>query len=39
MVIPEKNMPKLKKLLIRHYEDKDNGEITAFMKDKCWRKM
>ena len=39
LVIPEKNVPEFKKLLVRYYEDKDNGEITAFMKDKCWRKM
>ena len=39
LVIPEKNVPEFKKLLVRYYEDKDNGEITAFMKAKCWRKM
>lgn len=39
LVIPEKNVPEFKRLLVRYYEDKDTGEITAFMKDKCWRKM
>ena len=39
LVIPEKDVPEFKKLLVRYYEDKDNGEITAFMKEKCWRKM
>ncbi|MBP5429067.1 MAG: Fic family protein [Clostridia bacterium] len=39
LVIPEKNIPEFKRLLVRYYEDKDNGEITAFMKEKCWRKM
>lgn len=39
LVIPEKNVPEFKRLLVRYYEDKDKGEIIAFMKDKCWRKM
>ena len=39
LVIPEKNVPEFKRLLVRYYEDKDNGEIVAFMKNKCWRKM
>ena len=39
LVIPEKNVPEFKRLLVRYYEDKDNGEIVAFMKTKCWRKM
>ena len=39
LVIPEKNVPEFKRLLVRYYEDKDNGEIAAFMKDKCWRRI
>ena len=39
LVIPEKNVPEFKRLLVRYYEDKDNGEIVTFMKNKCWRKM
>lgn len=39
LVIPEKNVPEFKRLLVCYYEDKDTGEIIAFMKDKCWRKM
>ena len=39
LVIPEKNVPEFKRLLVRYYEDKDNGEIVEFMKTKCWRKM
>ncbi len=39
IVIPEKNVPEFKQLLVRYYEDKDNGEITAFMKNCCWRRM
>ncbi len=39
LVIPEKNVPEFKRLLVRYYEDKDKGEIVEFMKNKCWRKM
>ncbi len=39
LVIPEKNVPEFKRLLVRYYEDKDNGEIVEFMKDKCWREI
>ena len=39
LVIPDKNVPEFKRLLVRYYEDKDNGEIVEFMKTKCWRKM
>ena len=39
LVIPEKDVPEFKKLLVRYYEDKDDGEIVSFMKNKCWRQM
>ena len=39
LVIPEKNVPEFKRLLVAYYEDRDKGEIIEFMKDKCWRKM
>lgn len=38
LVIPEKEVPKFKKLLVAYYENRDNGEILNFMKTKCWRK-
>ena len=38
LVIPEKEVPKFKKLLVAYYENSDNGEILNFMKTKCWRK-
>lgn len=38
LVIPEKEVPEFKKLLVAYYEDRDHGEIRSFMKDKCWRK-
>lgn len=38
LVIPEKDVPEFKKLLVAYYEDRDNGEIISFMKNKCWRR-
>ncbi len=38
LVIPEKAVSDFKKLLVAYYEDRDGGEIVAFLKDKCWRK-
>ena len=37
IAIPEDNVPQFKQLLVRYYEDKDNGEIVEFMKTKCWK--
>ncbi len=38
LVIPEKDVPEFKKLLVAYYEDRDCGEIKAFMKNNCHRK-
>lgn len=35
LIIPEKEVPDFKKLLVAYYEDQDQGEIMAFMKGKC----
>lgn len=35
LIIPEKEVPEFKRLLVSYYEDKDNGEIMEFMKSKC----
>lgn len=35
IIIPEKEVPEFKRLLVTYYEDKDNGEIMEFMKAKC----
>lgn len=35
LIIPEKEVPLFKKLLVAYYEDKDNGKIMDFMKEKC----
>ena len=37
LVIPEAQVPEFKRLLICYYEDKDHGEIKAFLKQKCHR--
>ena len=39
LVIPEKDVPKFKRLLVAYYEDRDTGEIVEFMKDKCGRRI
>lgn len=39
LVIPEKDVPEFKRLLVAYYEDRDSGEIVEFMRDRCWRKM
>lgn len=38
IVIPEKEVPTFKKLLVDYYEDKDTQNIKTFMKEKCWRR-
>lgn len=35
LIIPEKEVPEFKKLLVAYYEGKDRGEIMNFMKRKC----
>lgn len=37
LVIPESHVPEFKGLLVAYYEDRDNGEIRKFMREKCWR--
>lgn len=37
IAIPENDVPEFKKLLVSYYEDNDNGEITDFIKTKCWK--
>ena len=37
IVIPEKDVPEFKKLLVAYYENRDNGEIHTFMRQQCWR--
>lgn len=35
LIIPEKEVPEFKRLLVAYYEDKGNGEMMEFMKTKC----
>ena len=37
LVIPESHVPEFKRLLVEHYEGKDEGEIKEFMRSKCWQ--
>ena len=39
LVIPEREVPEFKKLLVKYYEGEDISVITAFMKERCWRTM
>ncbi len=38
IIIPEKEVPEYKKLLVEYYEGKDTSTIKTFMKEKCWKK-
>lgn len=37
IVIPEKDVPEFKKLLVRFYEGDDTGNISGFMRERCWK--
>lgn len=37
LVIPEAHVAVFKKLLVDYYEGKDEGIITEFLKDNCWK--
>lgn len=37
LVIPEKEVPAFKKLLIRYYEGEEISTISRFLKEKCWK--
>ena len=37
LVIPEKEVPKFKKLLVKYYEGEDISIISTFMKQHCWK--
>ena len=38
IVIPEKEVPEFKKLLVEYYEDKDFSTIKIFSKERRWKK-
>ena len=37
LVIPEKDVPKFKKLLVQYYEGESLEVIGSFLKENCWR--
>lgn len=37
LVIPEKEVPEFKQLLVKYYEGEDSHIIKNFLKEKCWR--
>ncbi len=37
LVIPEKEVPEFKRLLVKHYEGADISVIADFMKERCWK--
>ena len=37
IVIPEKEVPGFKKLLVKYYEGDDISVIASFMKERCWK--
>lgn len=37
LVIPEKEVPEFKKLLVAYYEGRNEDIIKKFMKERCWR--
>lgn len=39
LVIPEKEVPEFKHLLVKYYEGEDISVIAAFMKERCWKTM
>lgn len=39
LVIPEKEVPEFKRLLISYYEGEEVSSISQFMKKRCWRQI
>lgn len=37
LVIPEKEVPEFKRLLVKYYESEELPIIAAFMKERCWK--
>lgn len=38
LVIPEKDVPEFKKLLVAYYEGEAMETISRFMEERCWKK-
>lgn len=39
LVIPEREVPEFKQLLVQYYEGEDISTIATFMKGNCWKKL
>ena len=39
IVIPEKEVPEFKQLLVKYYEGEAVSVIASFMKERCWKTM
>ena len=39
IVIPEKEVPEFKQLLVKYYEGEEASVISGFMKERCWKTM
>lgn len=39
LVIPEKDVPEFKRLLVKYYEGEDVSVIASFIKEHCWKTM
>lgn len=39
LVIPEKEVPEFKRLIVKYYEGEDISVISQFMKECCWKKL
>ena len=39
LVIPEKEVPEFKKMLVKYYEGDEIKNISDFLKEKCWKRM
>lgn len=37
LVIPEPHVPEFKQLLVAYYEDRDDGDVFTFLREKCWK--
>lgn len=37
LIMPEKEVPEFKRLLVRYYEGEDIAVIGTFMKERCWK--
>lgn len=39
LVIPEKEVPEFKKLLVAFYEGGEENDISSFIKERCWKNL